>query len=600
MTLRTLALGLFLPLQAFAQSLITPFEQDSGHTATYEEVNHFYRSLAERNKRLKELKHLGARFFSIGKSDGGLDINVFALNAWRGKTPVPHPVLLINNAIHPGEPEGVDASMMLMRDILEHQEAWGELLRTFTVYVIAQYNVDGVANRSCCSRANQNGPDHYGFRGNARNLDLNRDFIKADSRNAQAFIRFFSTVKPDLFIDNHTSNGADYQYTLTYFASHPAKLDPALRNWMDLLKPKLDTALNQAGWKVCPYVETRSEIPDSGIVGFFETGRYATGFAALHHCLGFTVETHMLKPFPQRVKATYDFMRAFMELIPATVTQRKMMGLYSPAAQAGQHKAGSMLPVRWKLNPRAADSIFFHGYEAAYIPSEVTGHRRLAYLRNRPFTRIIPYYNSYDPVDSISIPFAYLIPQAWREVIERLEWNGIPMKRCTEPSILEAEVSYIETWESLRNPYEGHFLHHNVKTRDSLMNVRILPGDIIIPVTPTNAVFLANVLTARAPDSYFSWNFFDAVLQQKEGYSAYVFEDVAARLLTEDSTLAEAFALQKSHNPLFAADPQAQLNWIYRKSGYYEPTHRLYPVYRIRDDGLMRGLVPVVNPQAGK
>ncbi len=578
---RYFLLALFVPFQLRAQALTTPYEQDSTQTATYEQVNDFYRVLAVKYTRLKSFPQLGARFFSIGTSDGGLDINVFALNAPR-KSLLPRPVLLINNAIHPGEPEGVDASMMLMRDILEHQDSWAALLRTYTVYVVAQYNVDGVVNRSCCSRANQNGPESYGFRGNARNLDLNRDFIKADSRNAQSFIRFFTSIKPDVFVDNHTSNGADYQYTLTYFATHPAKLDPALRQWLEKLKPKLDTALNRAGWNVCPYVETRREVPDSGIIGFFETGRYATGFAALHHCLGFTVETHMLKPFPQRVRANYDFMESLMRLLPDDVRFLKK-GMQSPAQQAGYFQPGTMVPVRWKLADRARDSILFHGYEAARVPSAVTGHTRLAYLRNRPYRKIIPYFNHYVPVDSVSIPEAYVIPQAWHQVIERLEWNGVKLNRLNKEAIIPAEVCYLESWESLRSPYEGHFLHHTVKTQHTWTNVRVMPGDYWVEVDAKNALYLASVLTAEAPDSYFAWNFFDGVLQQKEGYSAYVFEDVALRLLEEDSALAEAFALRKSHDPLFAADAQAQLNWIYKKSAYYERTHCLYPVYRIRD-----------------
>jgi hypothetical protein len=585
MLFRYCFLALFVPSFLNAQALITPYEQDSTQTATYEQVNDFYRALAVKYSRLKSFPQFGARFFSIGKSDGGLDINVFALNAPR-KSMLPRPVLLINNAIHPGEPEGVDASMMLMRDILEHQDSWSALLRTYTVYVVAQYNVDGVVNRSCCSRANQNGPESYGFRGNARNLDLNRDFIKADSRNAQTFIRFFSSVKPDVFVDNHTSNGADYQYTLTYFATHPAKLDPALRLWLGQLKPKLDTALNQAGWDVCPYVETRREVPDSGITGFFETGRYATGFAALHHCLGFTVETHMLKPFPQRVRANYDFMEALMQLLPQDVSFLKK-GMQSPAQQAGYFKPGTVVPVRWKLDEHARDSILFLGYEAVRVPSAVTGHQRLAYLRNRPYRKIIPYFNNYLAVDSVSIPEAYVIPQAWHQVIERLEWNGVKLRRFNKEARIPAEVSYVESWESLRSPYEGHFLHHSVKTQHVWTHVRVMPGDYWVEVDSQNSLFLASVLTAEAPDSYFAWNFFDGILQQKEGYSAYVFEDVALRLLEEDSVLAEAFALRKSHDPLFAADPRAQLNWIYKNSAYYERTHCLYPVFSIRDKALL-------------
>jgi hypothetical protein len=261
--------------------------------------------------------------------------------------------------------------------------------------------------------------------------------------------------------------------------------------------------------------------------------------------------------------------------------------MQSPAQQAGYFKPGTVVPVRWKLDEHARDSILFLGYEAVRVPSAVTGHQRLAYLRNRPYRKIIPYFNNYLAVDSVSIPEAYVIPQAWHQVIERLEWNGVKLRRFNKEARIPAEVSYVESWESLRSPYEGHFLHHSVKTQHVWTHVRVMPGDYWVEVDSQNSLFLASVLTAEAPDSYFAWNFFDGILQQKEGYSAYVFEDVALRLLEEDSVLAEAFALRKSHDPLFAADPRAQLNWIYKNSAYYERTHCLYPVFSIRDKALL-------------
>ena len=571
-----LLLGCLLPGFNFAQSFTTPFERDSAQTATYEQVNEFYRALAQKHRKLSKVSGSGAIYFSIGLSDDGSDIFVFSPNHPNNEKSPKRPAILINNAIHPGEPEGVDASMMLMRDLLQHQDRWHDVLSSFTIYVIAQYNVDGVRNRGCCSRANQNGPVEYGFRGNARNLDLNRDFIKADSRNARMFTRFFCSVKPVIFVDNHTSNGADYQHALTYFASHAAKLSPAPAGWLARLQPSLDTALNRAGWDVCPYVTTRAEVPDSGIIGFFETGRYATGYAALHHCLGFTVETHMLKPFPQRVHANYAFMEELLRLLPVT---------YQPAPEA-LHKdvAGTYFPLSWELDARAYDSVWFSGYHAVHEPSAISGQQRLRYLRDQPFRKKIPYYNRYHAVDSAPAPLAFVMPQAWHEVVERLMLNGINLYRLRSDRTELLEVSYIGEVTSARQPYEGHFLHQSIRTRDTLLEVRLNKGDYMIPLNAQNALFLMNTLMPKAPDSYFSWNFFDAILQQKEGYSAYVFEDVAADLLREDTALAAAFTLRKSHDPIFANDGPVQLNWIYRNSAYYEKTHRLYPVYRIRDE----------------
>jgi hypothetical protein len=291
----------------------TVFETDSNQTASYETCNTYYRNLCEQFRRVPDLPGMAPLYFSIGKSDGLRDIMVLQVNSPLGKKADLRPSILINNAVHAGEPEGVDASMALARDILANAKRWKHLLTHYRLFIIAQYNVDGIERRGCCSRANQDGPDEYGFRASARNLDLNRDFIKADSRNAETFIRFFTRIDARIFVDNHTSNGADYPYTLTYFGTHPAKLSGAERQTMKGLCSALDSVLPRRGWPVVPYVETRREVPDSGINGFFDGGRYATGFAALHHCLGFTVETLMLKPFPQRVRATYAFMEGLLE-----------------------------------------------------------------------------------------------------------------------------------------------------------------------------------------------------------------------------------------------------------------------------------------------
>ncbi|ULT24779.1 hypothetical protein KUH03_38780 [Sphingobacterium sp. E70] len=215
-------------------------------------------------------------------------------------------VLFINNGIHPGEPDGIDATMMLMRDL-----ATGKIIAPKNVIIaaIASYNISGMLNRNGFSRANQNGPEEYGFRGNARNYDLNRDFIKTDTRNSRSFQQIFQWIKPDVFIDNHVSNGADYQYTFTYISTNKERLGKELGDYFNgHMQRKLLMDLENDGFISVPYVNIHNDVPDGGFPVFMDSPRYATGYTSLFNVIGTVVETHMLKPYKERVKATYDYM----------------------------------------------------------------------------------------------------------------------------------------------------------------------------------------------------------------------------------------------------------------------------------------------------
>lgn len=553
------------------QELLTPYEL-SGHTrtATYKQCVEWYRSIQQHYSDK-------CRLDSIGLSDGGSPIYVFRLNTNSGAAKVK---VLINNNIHPGEPEGTDASMLLVRELLT-EKVHEAVLNKIDLHIICQYNVDGSQTQTCCTRANQNGPENQGFRGNARNLDLNRDFIKADSRNARAFAQYFTGQKFDFFIDNHTSNGADYQYTLTYFHTRPEKLIPALQPLLQRMEAYIKPELEKAGWPTAPYVETMKTVPDSGIHAFWETGRYATGFAALHHCIGYTVETHMLKPFPKRVDATLAFMRVFLRGAaqqhgPALSARDYLKRAHSRRLQGRQVEC-----IQYEMEVSRWDTLYFRGYEHGYRMSNVTGRQRLYYDTARPWIRPIRYYRYFRPKDSVIMPRFYLLPWAWGEVYERLKWNRIEMKQVSQDTLLALRVSYITGYETTKNPYEGHYLHYDVKTRDTTLAVKIRKGDWLIPVTQANSQFLAATLEPRAPDSYFAWNFFDAMLQQKEGFSDYVWDDKAAEILESNPALKKRFTEKKQADKYFAEDSWAQWLYVYRNSPYYELTHNRYPVYRI-------------------
>ncbi len=124
-------------------------------------------------------------------------------------------ILLVQACIHPGESEGKDAMFMLLRDLVVHKQNQ-ELFKHVSLLFIPIFNVDGHERFSAWGRINQNGPTEMGWRTTAQNLNLNRDYLKADAPEMQAWLRLYHQWQPDFFIDTHTSDGADYQYVITY------------------------------------------------------------------------------------------------------------------------------------------------------------------------------------------------------------------------------------------------------------------------------------------------------------------------------------------------------------------------------------------------
>jgi hypothetical protein len=569
----------FLPFFVFGQKALpdlqTPFERDSAHTATHTEGVAFYQKLARTFPSKMALS-------TFGTSDNGTPLHIAVISA--DKTISPETarkagklVLFINNAIHPGEPEGVDASMLFVRDLLTN--AKNEVfLKQIVVIVIPFYNIDGAMTRSATSRANQNGPDEYGFRGNAQNLDLNRDFVKCDTRNAQAFNAVFTKWQPDMFIDNHTSNGADYQYTMTCIATQQSKLAPQLADYQqNNLLPQLYTQMKMAGFEMTPYVSFE-ELPDKGIIGFMDYPRYSTGYAALHHVLGFMPETHMWKPFPARVRGTLAFSQAIFKIC----FDDKNKILAAKRAAINFYKTEKKnFDLQWKLDTTRRKSLVFKGYEAKYKPSEVSGLPRLWYDRTAPFEKTIPYFDFYTPSVSITKPAAYIVPQAYQKVQERLARNGVVIRVLTADTTLEVELYRIQNFKSSPNPYEGHHPNTNTELSTEKKKVTYHKGDFWIDMNQNANRYIVETLEPQGVDSYFTWNFFDGILNQKEGYSDYIFEDLAADILKKNPVLRQKLEDKRKSDPKFAADASAQLDFVYKNSVYYEPTHRVYPIGRV-------------------
>ena len=566
--------GIFLFL--FAATAIaqpTRFEQSGGtETATYFEAIDYYKALDKTYPQIlvKEM----------GPTDAGypLHMALFAADAnfdtasWRKQNKV---IILVNNGIHPGEPDGIDATMMLYRDL-----ATGKLKMPANVVLatIPVYNIGGCLNRNKYSRVNQNGPLEYGFRGNAENLDLNRDFIKADSKNALSFTQIFHYLQPDIFIDNHVSDGADYQHTFTLITTQYDKLGGMLGNWLrNTFEPALYTSMSAKGWDMCPYVDFGANLPAGGFEQFYDPPRYSCGYAALFQSISFTPETHMLKPYDQRVRSTYAFMQTMLE--QATAKAREIKSYRQLALQ--QMLEQKQFPLSWQLDSSRNSFITFKGYEAAYKTSEVTGKQRLYYDHSKPFTRPIRFYNFYTGQQVVTAPCYYIIPQGWWKVIDRLKANGVQMQPLKNDTTITVEAYHIDGYKATPNAYESHHRNGEVQVTTQQQSIHFLKGDILISLAQPTRRFLVETLEPTGADGYFAWNFFDAILQQKEGYSDYRWEDVAAEFLKGNPALQNKLNEKKKGDTTFAANASVQLNWVYKHSPYYEPAHLRYPVYRI-------------------
>jgi len=546
----------------------------SNETATYEEAIAFYTEMGN--------KYSKATLLSYGETDVGKPLHLFVISGdgdfdTKSVKQKNKRVIFINNAIHPGEPCGVDASIKLTYDLLKNKKL-KSLLDHVVICIVPVYNIGGALNRGCCSRANQNGPKEYGFRGNAQNLDLNRDFIKCDSKNAMTFTRMFRAWNPDIFIDTHTSNGADYQYVMTLIATQKDKLNPILSQYMEeAMLPPLYNTMKAVGYEMIPYVNSIDKFPDNGIYDFLETPRYSSGYTTLFNTIGFTTESHMFKPFEDRVLATYHFLLATIQFANENyeeIGEKRQLANRQVAEQ-------DVFAIYWELDTSQYKEIEFKGFEAGEKVSVISGAQRLYYDREKPFTKTIRYYNTFKSTVEVHKPYMYLIPQAWKEVVERLENNNIGMSRLAIDTVLEVETYYITNYESVKKPYESHYLHYNVQVNPQIQPVKYYKGDYVVICNQSSNRYIVECLEPQAKDSYFAWNFFDAALQQKEWFSSYVFEDLAAELLEDNVALRARFEAKKREDTDFAGNSRSQLRYIYENSGYYEKTHNLYPVARL-------------------
>jgi len=523
---------------------------------------------------------------SFGKTGEGRDLPL--LIAAGGKTFTPEAarkagkaIIFIQAGIHSGEIDGKDAGLALLRDIAITKIRAG-LLTDAVILFVPIYNADGHENWSAFNRINQNGPDEMGFRATTTNLNLNRDYMKADAPETRAWLALWNEWKPDFFIDCHVTDGADFQYNVTYEYAHFAEVSPFIKNWMDThFDGKIVPKVENEGNLLTHYVQFAGREVTGGVATFIATPRFATGYTPLRNRAGLLIETHMLKPYKSRVRGTYDILRYTIEEIgknKASLFEANRKAVAETVERGKTYDAARRFPLRLETTDKSTP-FQFKGIEYKIENSEISGAKAIVY-GTKPLNITIPKFDEGKVTASIAPPLYYIVPAQWQEVIEVLTAHGVKFQRTAKPLTLEIE-SYQLTepkWSpaSFENRVTLNF--KTVPTRET----RTFPeNSIIVPLAQEAANVAIHLLEPNSPDSFVYWGFFNAIFEQKEYAESYKLEKLAGEMLAKDADLRKEFK-EKLKDADFAKNPRARLNFFYERSPYFTNQKiGVYPVGRI-------------------
>jgi len=523
---------------------------------------------------------------SFGKSGEGRDLpllivaggGTFTPEATRKKAKA---VVLIQACIHAGESDGKDAGLALLRDIAITKTRQ-DLLKDVVILFVPIYNVDGHENFNAFNRINQNGPEEMGFRATTANLNLNRDYMKADAPETRAFLKLWNEWKPDFFIDCHVTDGADFRYNVTYEYAHFQEVSPFIKNWMDEhfdknIVPKVEGEGNL----LTHYLQFDGRDVSKGIETFIATPRFATGYVPLRNRAGLLIETHMLKPYKSRVRGTYDILRYTIEEI-----NENKISLLDANKKATEEtiERGKTFDGRrqFALRIETTDKSIpfaFKGIEYRLEDSEISGAKRIIY-GTKPLDITIPKFDEGKISVSVAPPLYYIVPPQWKDVVGVLEAHGIKFERLTKPLKVEVESYRFSDVKFATASFENR-VTVNFKA-NPIKETREFPAaSIIIPTAQEAANVAIHLLEPNSPDSFVYWGFFNAIFEQKEYGEGYVLEKLAREMLAKNPELKKEFE-EKLKDEKFAKSPRERLNFFYERSPYFiNQRIGFYPVGRI-------------------
>ena len=552
-----------------------------------------YRQTADYDETIRYCRQLEAgsnwvKYTTYGQSGQGRDLPLLIVSKERLFTPEAalasgKPVVFMQNGIHSGEIEGKDACLALVRDLAVLKKH-PHILDHVILLVTPIFSVDAHERTSRWNRINQNGPETMGWRATPIGLNLNRDFLKAEAPEMKALLSgLYTRWWPHVLIDNHTTNGADYQHDLTYSVNSGPAVPAPIRNWMQsAIAGRVIERVHAMGHLPAPYLSFRNwSDPRSGIAGGDSPPRFSTGYPPLHGRAAILTETHMLKPYSTRVRATYDFMLAILEEVAAR--PRELLDAVAASETEviarGREPVGRSM-VLTSASTDSADTFPYRGLVTEYPLSDITGSRVPRYT-STPWDTTIRWYRFTRPGLVVAQPAGYLVPREWTIVREKLDLHGVRYQRLTRAWRDTVELTRIDEWQAATDLVEGH---HPVSVRRAHTERQLRSfraGDLWVPLDQRSALVAAHLLEAQAPDGLMVWNAFDTVLQFKEYGEDYVVEPLAREMLARDPALAKEFERRLAADSTLAASPFQRADFFYRRSPWADPEQNLHPVARV-------------------
>jgi hypothetical protein len=502
-------------------------------------------------------------------------------------------ILLVQAGIHAGEIEGKDAGLMLLRDLAlddatsgdESSRAGARLLEHTILLYLPIFNVDGHENSSPYNRINQDGPDIMGFRATAQNLNLNRDYMKADTPEVRDWLALFNAWLPDMFIDVHTTDGADYQYDLTWYLEDWGNLDAGVKAWQDTaLKDSVFPQMEKHGHLLSPYLELKDHRDiTKGIANFGSGPRFSTGYVALQNRAALLVETHMLKPYATRVRATYDLIAQILDYLNAH--PRSLRDAVTKADRAIVERAaqtGSTLPIMFATSDKSVP-FTLKGVAFTQTHSDISGDIWTQYEPSQRKTFEIPFWRDLVATRSVPLPAAYLIPAGWPQLVEKLREHGLRVEPIAHAVALDAQRYRLGNPKWAETPFESRLMLKSFTEKvENVAKLQFAPGAVLVPLDQRAANVAVHLLEPQAPDSLLHWGFLNAIFEQKEGADARVLEKLARDMLARDAALKNEFETRLKNDPAFARNPDARLEFFYRRSPWYAQQNvGVYPIVKL-------------------
>jgi hypothetical protein len=524
---------------------------------------------------------------SIGKSHQGRDIHMVIASSNGNSDAVGlrasgKPLLLVHAGIHAGEIDGKDAGLMLLRDMTVSGRR-AELLKGVNLLFIPILNVDGHERVSEFNRPNQRGPREMGWRTNARNQNLNRDFTKLDTPEVRALLRVIEQYQPDLYLDLHVTDGADYQYDITFGGNGTSGWSPAIGNWIEqVYRPAVSASLADQGHVPGGLIFAANGMDmEDGFLTWTGGPRYSNGYGDARHLPAVLVENHSLKPYRRRVLGTYVLLAATMDLLA-----REQESLAAATRTDRESRPASVVLNFERSDTSDGQRREFLGIRSERYAGEAAGTPMVRWT-GEPIVQQIPQVFINRPAAEARRPEAYLIPAEWSGVLERIAMHGVEMERLDQAltttveltRIPEAGIAPPEPWTP--NPFEGRVRIDPGTPQKTTATVTFPPGSFRIPTDQPLGDLVMLLLEPRSPDSFLQWGFFLEIFTRTEYAEGYLMEPLAQQMLAADPELRADFEARLAEDPEFAASPSQRLSWFYQRTPYYDSQYLLYPVARI-------------------